>query len=155
MILSNAKYKTSNKKMRNSCVCLLDELILGFCYSDLTLETGGFELASTITIVLQANQLTKCASHPNISLVVCDIINWLNKNLLTHFVWFFGKEKRYGIATFSVDRVSNKNHFYGKIMHKKLVPDSLLILVNSPKQPLHAINSFKSKIFWNRIIKNF
>ena len=29
-------------------VCLLDELTLGFCYSDLTLETGGFELASTI-----------------------------------------------------------------------------------------------------------
>ena len=36
-------------------VCLLDELILGFCYSDLTLETGGFELASTITLVLQTN----------------------------------------------------------------------------------------------------
>ena len=34
-------------------VCLLDELILGLCYSDLTLETGGFELASTITLVLQ------------------------------------------------------------------------------------------------------
>ena len=43
-------------------VCLLDELILVFCYSDLTLETGGFELASTITIVLQVNRLTKCAS---------------------------------------------------------------------------------------------
>ena len=40
-------------------VCFLDELILGFCYSDLTLETSGFELASTITIVLQENRLTK------------------------------------------------------------------------------------------------
>ena len=29
-------------------VCLLEELILGFCYSDLTLEIGGFELGSTI-----------------------------------------------------------------------------------------------------------
>ena len=28
-------------------VCLLDEMILGFCYSNLTLETGGFDLAST------------------------------------------------------------------------------------------------------------
>ena len=37
-------------------VCLLDEWMLGFSYSDLTLETGGFELASTITLVLQANQ---------------------------------------------------------------------------------------------------
>ena len=45
-------------------VCLLDELILGFCYSDLTLETGRFELVSTITLVLQASRLTKCASHP-------------------------------------------------------------------------------------------
>ena len=41
-------------------VCLLDELIPGFCYSDLIWETGGFELASTITLVLQANRLTKC-----------------------------------------------------------------------------------------------
>ena len=45
-------------------VCLLDELILGFCCSDLIWETGGYELASTITLVLQANRLTKCASHP-------------------------------------------------------------------------------------------
>ena len=45
-------------------VCLLDELILAFCYSDLTWETGGFELASTITLALQANWLTKWASHP-------------------------------------------------------------------------------------------
>ena len=43
--------------------CLLDELILGFCYSDLTLQTGGFELASSISLVLQANRLTKCASQ--------------------------------------------------------------------------------------------
>ena len=27
-------------------------------------KTGGLELASTITLVLQANRLTKCASHP-------------------------------------------------------------------------------------------
>ena len=40
-------------------VCLLDELILVFCYSDLTLETDGFELASTIPFVLQVNQPTK------------------------------------------------------------------------------------------------
>ena len=45
-------------------VCLLDELIVGFCYSNLTLETSGFELVSTITLVSQANRLTKCASHP-------------------------------------------------------------------------------------------
>ena len=29
----------------------------------MTLETGGFELALTITLVFQANRLNKCASH--------------------------------------------------------------------------------------------
>ena len=38
-------------------------------------------------------------------------------------------------------------------MHQKLVPE-LFYLVNSPKQPLHARNYFKNKIFWKRIIKN-
>ena len=51
-------------------VYLLDELTLSFCYSDLTLETGGFELASTITFVLRANRLTKCASHLRNSVVM-------------------------------------------------------------------------------------
>ena len=50
---------------------LLDKLILGFCYSDLTWETGVSELASTITLVLQANRLTKCASHPFAFTIKC------------------------------------------------------------------------------------
>ena len=44
-------------------VYLLDDLIPGFCYSSLTRKTGRLELASTITLVLQANKLTKYASH--------------------------------------------------------------------------------------------
>ena len=49
----------------------------------------------------------------------------------------------------SIDRVLNK-HFHRKIiqsMNQKLVKNPLLILANNPKQPLHARNSFKSKIF--------
>ena len=38
-------------------VCLLDDLILGFYYSNLRQETGQF-------LVLQADWLTNCASHP-------------------------------------------------------------------------------------------
>ena len=38
-------------------------------------------------------------------------------------------------------------------MQQKLVPNLFIILVNTPKQPLYARNSFKSKIFWKRIIK--
>ena len=39
-------------------------------------------------------------------------------------------------------------------MHKELVPDPYFILVSNPKQPLHARNFFKNKIFWKGIIKN-
>ena len=44
--------------------CLLDNLIRGFCYNNLSRKTGELELASTITLVLQANRLIKFASHP-------------------------------------------------------------------------------------------
>ena len=47
-----------------------------FLLQRLTLETGGFELASTVTLVLQANWLTKCASHYN--------FNCLQKHLQNH-----------------------------------------------------------------------
>ena len=53
-----------------------------------------------------------------INLKVYDIIKCLNKNLITHLVWHFEKEERYGIETLSIDRVLNKEHFYGKIMQK-------------------------------------
>ena len=43
---------------------------------------------------------------------------------------------------------------YAENKHQKLVPDPFLILVNNPKQPLHARNYFKNKIFWKIIIKN-
>ena len=43
-------------------VCLLDDLILELLLQRLQ-ETGEFELASTITLKLQANRLTKCDSH--------------------------------------------------------------------------------------------
>ena len=43
-----------------SYFCLLDDLILSFCYS--TFDTGN-RWTRTITLVLQANRLTKCASH--------------------------------------------------------------------------------------------
>ena len=49
---------------------------------------------------------------------VYKIINCLNKNLITYFVWYLGKEKRCGIETLSIDRELNKAHFYKKIMQK-------------------------------------
>ena len=67
-----------------------------------------------------------------INLKVYYVINCLKKNL-TQFVWYPEKEKKYDIETFSIDRVLNKEHFYGKTMQKmctkKLLPDPFLILV--------------------------
>ena len=51
-----------------------------------------------------------------INLKLYDAINCLNKNSITHFVWYLEKEKRYDIETLSRDVVSNKEHFYRKIM---------------------------------------
>ena len=90
---------------------------------------------------------------------VYDLINCLNRiELITHFVWYLEKEKSSDIETLSIDRVLNKEHFYGKKhaekVHQKLVPDPSFILVNNPNQPLLARNSFKNKIFWNRIIRS-
>ena len=53
-----------------------------------------------------------------INLKVYDVINCLNKNSITHFVWYLEKEKRYDIETLSIDGVSDKEHLYRKIMQK-------------------------------------
>ena len=53
-----------------------------------------------------------------INLKVYDVINCLNKNLITHCVWYLGKEKRSDIETLPIDKVLNKEHFYDKIMQK-------------------------------------
>ena len=52
------------------------------------------------------------------NLIVYDVINCLNKNIITHFVWYLEKEIRCDIETLSIDRVLNKEHFYRKIMQK-------------------------------------
>ena len=53
-----------------------------------------------------------------INFKVYDVINCLNKNLTTHFVWYLEKEERYKIETLSIDTVLNKEHFYGKVIQK-------------------------------------
>ena len=51
-------------------------------------------------------------------MLVYDVVNCLNKNLNTHYVWYLEKEIRCDIGTLSIDRVLNIEHFYGKIMQK-------------------------------------
>ena len=71
---------------------------------------------------------------------VYDISVCLNKNLITHFVWYLKTEERYDIETLSIDRVVSKEYFYRKIM-QKLCTESL-ILVKKLKQILHTRNYF-------------
>ena len=49
---------------------------------------------------------------------ICDVINFLNKNLIAHFVWYLRKEPIYAIETLAIYRVLNKEHFHKKIMQK-------------------------------------
>ena len=78
--------------------------------------------------------------------LVYDVINCLNKNLIAYFVRHPDKKKRYDIETFSIDRVLNKEHFYGKTMQimcaKSQSQTPFFILVKNLEQPLHARNSF-------------
>ena len=68
---------------------LFDELILGFCYSDLTLEAGRFELASSNTLVLQANQLTKCASQREVNSLLESVgLMYLRITLVQYFFFY-------------------------------------------------------------------
>ena len=53
-----------------------------------------------------------------INLKVYDVINCLNKNFITHFVWYLGKKKRCAIETLFIGRVLNNKYFYGQIMQK-------------------------------------
>ena len=60
-------------------VCLLDEFILGFCYSDLTLETGGFEFTSIITLVfLLMDKIIK--NKRGLELVTLQVTKHVQKN---------------------------------------------------------------------------
>ena len=84
-----------------------------------------------------------------------DVISCLSKNLLTHFVWYLEKELRCDTETLSNNR-ELRNIFTAKPCRKsapKASPRPLFNFAKNPKQPLHATNSFKTKVFWERIIK--
>ena len=46
---------------------------------------------------------------------------------------------------YQIKNIFMENH--AENMQQQLVPDLFIILVNNSKQPFHARNSFKSKIF--------
>ena len=64
---------------------------------------------------------------------VHDVFNCLNKNSITQFVWYLGKEKRYNNETLSIDGVSNKNTFIEKSYRKCAAKASRIPLYNFGK----------------------
>ena len=56
-----------------------------------------------------------------------------NKNSVTHFFWYLEKEKRCDIETLSISGVSDKEHFYRKIIRKCAETASPRPLYNSGK----------------------
>ena len=91
-----------------------------------------------------------------INLKVHDIINCLNKNLITFCLisWEVKKSltlKLSQLIDYIIETFLWKNH--AENVHQKLIPDPLLMLVKNPKQPLHVRNVFRNKIFWKTIIK--
>ena len=65
-----------------------------------------------------SSRLFHPVSHCFSNLKVYDAINCISKNLITHFAWYLKKEIGCDIEILSIVRVSNKEHFYGKIMQK-------------------------------------
>ena len=72
-----------------------------------------------------------------INLRAHDVINCLNKNSITNFVWYLGKEKRYDDETLSIDRVSDKDYFYGKIIGFFFFHEIIQVLLSSSLQTYH------------------
>ena len=52
------------------------------------------------------------------NLKIYDVIICVNKNLITHFVWYLDKDISCDIENLSIDRELNKGNFYRKIMQK-------------------------------------
>ena len=89
---------------------------------------------------------------------VYDVIMCLNKNLITRFALCLEKKKWYDIEALSIDRVLNKKHFNGQIIQKMCTKSYfqtlLKFLLNNPKQPLHARNSFNNRHFERGLSKS-
>ena len=144
---SNFYFFTKWKTFKNYEKCFLFHLKSSFCAWDIQ-----FSVFLSFPFFLPVGQCFRGWSK--INLKVHDV---MNKISITHFVWYLSKKKRYDIETLFIDGVSDKERFIEKSCRKnvqqKLVPNLFIILINNLKQPLHARNYFKSKIFRKGIIK--
>ena len=104
-------FHQTRQPFKNYAKCLLFHLRSSFCSRDIQI------------FIFMSSPLFLPVSHyfggwSKIDREVYEIINCLNKNLITHFLWYLEKETKYNSETLSIDKVLNKEHFYGKIMQK-------------------------------------
>ena len=64
-------------------VCLLDDLILGFCYSNLTGETGGFELTWTYHLCIMRKPVNLVCF-----ILATSVAFWVNKQRKEEFILY-------------------------------------------------------------------
>ena len=67
------------------------------------------------------------------------VMNCLNKNLMTHFVWYLEIEKKYEIATLWIDRVLSRENFYENSCRKYAPKASSKLLFNFDEETKTAI----------------
>ena len=97
--------------LKNYEKCFLFNLKSSFCSWDIQIF-----VFSSSPLFFPVSHCFRRWSKKNLK--IYDVINCLNKNLITHFVWYLEKEITCDIETLSIDRELNKEHFYGKIMQK-------------------------------------
>ena len=108
---SNFYFSPNDSPLKNYEKCFL--FLLKSCFRSQDIQI----------FVIPSSPLFPPVSHclrgwSKIDFKVYDIIDCLNKNLTTHFVWYLEKEERYKIETLSIDTVLIKEHSYGKVIQK-------------------------------------
>ena len=104
-------YFSVNDNTSKTMTCFLFHLKSSFHFGDIQV----FVFTSSPLFLL----VTHCfLAWSKINVKVYYVVNCLNKNLVTHFVWYLEKEKSYNIETLST---LWKNH--AENMKQKQVPD--------------------------------
>ena len=104
--------------LKNYEKCFLFNLKSSFCSWDIQIF-----VFSSSPLFFPVSHCFRRWSKKNLK--IYDVINSVNKNLITHFVLYLQKEVRYDIETLSIDKELNKEYLWknhAENMHQKLAP---------------------------------
>ena len=102
------------KPFKNYGKCFLFHLNSSFCSRDIQVL-----VFSSSPLFLPVSHCLRGWSKKNLK--VCDVINFLNKNLIKHFVWYLEEEIGCDIESLTIGRLLKKEHFYRKILQKMCI----------------------------------